>query len=166
MENQQNRSRRETSAERTKNLAKSADVLSKHFRKWARAFPNQPIGRETVLVYLEALADLSPEQIDAGCANAIKTEEVFPKPGHIRAAVPFDKSIFLGPPMLEYTETLTPEEREEAIKESAKFRAAIQKQFEPKKPDPPTLKKIPPLATPTRSIEEQKAELRQRGFLK
>jgi len=70
--------------------------------------------------------------------------------------------------MLQYTEKLTPEERKAAIEESAKFKAAIQKQFEPKKPDSPKLKKIPPLATPppARSIEEQKAELRRRGFLK
>ena len=70
------------------------------------------------MVYLEALSDLSPEQIEAGCENALKTAEQFPKPGHIRKSVPFDKSIFLGPPMLTYSEPpLSPQEREEAIAE-------------------------------------------------
>jgi hypothetical protein len=114
---------------------------------------------------LEALSDLSPEQIDAGCENAIKTAEQFPKPGHIRAAVPFDRTIFLGPPLLEYAETLTAEEREAAIKECANFKAEIQKHFEPRKPTPPKSKKIPLLAAP-RSITAQLEELRRRGFLK
>ena len=162
MDGQQNRLPRGTSEERTKNLAKSADVLSRHFRKWARVFPNQPIGRETVLVYLEALADLSPEQIDAGCENAIKTAERFPAPGHIRKAVPFDdRTSYLGPRLLNYTETLTPEERAEALK----FSEALKKKLGviPAKPaEPKKLTIVPSL----RSIEEQKAELRRKGFLK
>ncbi len=40
---------------------------------------------EMILVYAEALADLSPAQIDAACRITTKyMKEVFPKPGHIR----------------------------------------------------------------------------------
>jgi hypothetical protein len=111
---------------------------------------------------LEALADLSPEQIDAGCENAIKTAERFPAPGHIRKAVPFDdRTSYLGPPLLEYNETLTPEERAEALK----FSEALKKKLGiPAKPvaEPKKLTIVPSLL----SLEEQKAELRRKGFLK
>ena len=34
--------------------------------------------------YAEALCDLTPAQIERGCAEATKMVEVFPKPSHIR----------------------------------------------------------------------------------
>jgi hypothetical protein len=120
------------------------------------------------MAYAEDLADLTAEQLDAACKEARRTSEFMPVSATIRAAhekMRATGTIYLGPPMLNYTEMLTPEEREEAIKECAKFKAAIQKHFDPKKPTLPKLKKIPLSATPL-SIEEQKAELRRKGFLK
>ena len=122
-----NPSRKDTSAEHKKNLAMSADVLSRHFRKWAMIFPNHPATKETVAFYLEALSDLTPEQIDLGCAQAIKTAEQFPKPGHIRAAVPVVHEMFLGPRRPKYLdEPPTSEaERMDALEFSSKLREKL-----------------------------------------
>jgi hypothetical protein len=79
-----------------------------------------------VAAYQEALSDLTSEQIEAGCAEAIKTAEQFPKPGHIRAAVPAVHGGFLGLPQLTYPET-SEEEREEALEYSAALRTALAK---------------------------------------
>jgi hypothetical protein len=135
-------------------------VFSEHYR--------QPVSELSVIAYAEDLADLTAEQLDAACKEARRTSEFMPVSATIRAAhekMRTTGAVFLGPPMLQYTETLTPEEREEAIKECAKFKTAIQEHFEPKKPTRPKLKNIP-LATSSRSIEGQKAELRRKGFLK
>jgi hypothetical protein len=137
-------------------------VFSEHYR--------QPVSELSVIAYAEDLADLTAEQLDEACKEARRTSEFMPVSATIRAAHEKMRAtgpVYLGPPMLEYTETLTPEERDEAIKECrAKFKAAMQKQVEPAKPTPPKLKKVPLSATPPRSIEEQKAELRRKGFLR
>jgi hypothetical protein len=159
MENQ-NHSRSVTSEERRKNLARSADVLSRFFRKWAVIFPNHPTGGQAVAHYLEALSDLSPDQIESGCAEAIKTAEQFPKPGHIRAAVPVVHGVFLGLPQLSYPE-ISKEEREEALKYSAALRAALAKspRSRPQKRRPLTL----PASQFT--IEQQREVLKRKGYL-
>src|SRR5215469_1851055 len=95
-----NHSKSGTSEEGRKNLARSADVLAKHFQKWSVIFPNHPTGGKAVALYLEDLDDLTPDQIEAGCREAAKMAEQFPKPGHIRNAVPQTHNVFLGPPQL------------------------------------------------------------------
>lgn len=162
----QNLLQRGTSEERMRSLARSADVLSKYFRSWARGFPNQPIGRDTVAFYLEALSDLSPEQIESGCREAIKTAEVFPKPGHIRSAIPFDETLFLGPRQLTYPE-VTQQERDEALKFSEALASVIQKErakYPPTKTAAAIAKKLN--IPPTRlTLEQQKEILRKKGYL-
>ena len=157
----QNRLQTETSGERRKNLAKSADVLSKFFRKWAVIFPNHPTGGQALALYLEALKDLTPDQIEAGCREASKTAEQFPKPGHIRAAVPAVRSAFLGLPQLTYPR-ISEEEREEALEYSAALREVLAKTppkalAEKRKP----FNVVPPRFTG----DEQKEALRKKGYL-
>lgn len=113
-----------------------------------------------IAVYAEALKDLSPEVLEFGCAEASKTMERFPWPGHIRAGARMYRGAeYLGPALLEYP-PITEEERAEALKvsEALKKKLGI-----PSKPAEPKKLTIVPS---TRSIEEQKAELRRKGFLK
>jgi hypothetical protein len=137
-------------------------VFTEHYR--------QPVSELSVIAYAEDLADLTAEQLDEACKEARRTSEFMPVSATIRAAhekMRATGSIYLGPPMLAYNETLTPEEREATVMECReKFKAAMQEHLESKKSTPPKLKKIPVSATPPRSIEEQKAELRRKGFLK
>jgi hypothetical protein len=151
----------ETYGERRKNLAKSADVLSKYFRKWAVIFPNHPTGAQAVALYLELLSDLTPDQIEAGCGEAGKTAEQFPKPGHIRAAVPAVHSAFLGLPQLTYPR-VSEEEREEALEYSATLRRLLAN-TPPKAPAEKRqrLNVVPPRFT----VDEQKEVLRKKGYL-
>ena len=101
--------------------------------------------------YLEALSDLTAAQIDAGCREAIRTAEVFPKPGHIRKAVPYSHEDALsGPPQLTYPD-VTAEDREEALKYSEALKSA--------------LSKTKPVKGSKLTIDEQKAILRAKGFL-
>jgi len=157
----QNRLQIETSGERRKNLAKSADVLSKFFRKWAVIFPNHPTGAQAVALYLETLNDLTPDQIEAGCREAAKTAEQFPKPGHIRAAVPAVHSVFLGLPQLTYAR-ISEEEREEALEYSAALRKMLVKTPQNALAEKTKrLNVVPPRLT----VDEQKEVLRKKGYL-
>lgn len=157
----QNRLQIETSGERRKNLAKSADVLSKFFRRWAVIFPNHPTGKQAVMLYLEALNDLTPDQIEAGCTEATKVAEQFPKPGHIRAAVPTVDRVFLGPPRLTYPE-VSQEERESALEYSAALRSVLAKA--PSKAPEERKKRLNP--PPSKfTVEQQREILRTKGYL-
>jgi hypothetical protein len=114
-----------------------------------------------IAVYAEALKDLSPEVLEFGCAEASKTMERFPWPGHIRTGAKMYRGAeYLGPPLLEYP-LITDEERAEALK----FSETLKKQLAaiPAEPaEPRKLAIVPSL----RSLDEQKAELRRKGFLK
>lgn len=80
------------------------------------------------MVYLEALSDLTPSQIERGCWEAQKTMEQFPKPGHIREGLAraarlehhFDR---LGPPLIQWNEngSMTTEERMAAADQCAEL---------------------------------------------
>jgi hypothetical protein len=116
-----------------------------------------------IAVYAEALKDLSPEVLEFGCAEASKTMERFPWPGHIRAGAKMYRGAeYLGPPLLEYP-PITQEERAEALKFSEALKKKLGIPAKPAKPaEPKKLTVVPSL----RSLEEQKTELRRRGFLK
>lgn len=157
----QNLLRIETCEEPRKSLARSADVLSKFFREWAVIFPNHPTGAQAVACYLEALRDLNPDQIEAGCKEAIKVAQQFPKPGHIRAAVPVTQNIFLGPRQLTYPE-VSKEDREAALEYSAALRRQLGIGREP---TAAKMKTIPVPSSSVSSIEEQKEILRRKGYL-
>jgi hypothetical protein len=98
-------------------------VFSEHYR--------QPVSELSVIAYAEDLADLTAEQLNAACTEARRTSEFMPVSATIRAAHEKgrkkNENIYLGPPLLEYTEKLTAEEREEAIKECEKFTSAFRK---------------------------------------
>ena len=71
-------------------------------KKWSHAFPTHPVSEKQILVYVEALDDMTPDELEFGCREATRTAEQLPKPGHIRTAAeayraPDDRSQFLGP---------------------------------------------------------------------
>jgi hypothetical protein len=114
--------------------------------------------------YLEALSDLTPEQLEEACREATRTAEQFPKPGHIRNAVRSGRTgEFLGPPLLMYPE-ISQEERDEAIKECRKQMGnEWAKTLDSLKPKPAKTFTVRPS---TLNLEGQKRVLREKGFLK
>lgn len=118
--------------------------------------------------YLEAFDDFSPEKLEYGCRESTRTAKQFPKPGHIREAAEGyrpkgDRSEYSGP-ALEWDPEL---ERERQARERS-FKAAVargeEKPWTPPEPVPHGERfKIAPS---TKSLEEQKEELRKKGFLK
>jgi hypothetical protein len=106
---------------------------------------------------------LTADQIELGCAAAIKTAEQFPKPGHIRAAVPAVQHIFLGLPQLSYPE-VSSGERQEALEYSTALRAALSKS-PANRPPSQAQKKTLSLPPPQFTIEEQKEVLKRKGYL-
>ena len=117
--------RNATLDEHKRKLAQCAEVLGKYFQKWAVIFPNHPTGAVALTLYLEALDDLTPQQIDAGCKEATRTAEQFPKPGHIRRgliAAHDGETILLGPPLLDYGKPMTDAERRQCDEITEAFR--------------------------------------------
>ena len=152
----------DASENRRKHLGMCVSVLTKWFEKWIALPGSNQVSKVQLAVYAEALIDLSPEAIDFGCAEATRTAERFPWPGHIRTgamAYRESRAEYLGPPLLEYAE-ISDEERAEALKfsEALKKKLAI--------PAKPAEQKKLTIVPSMRSLEEQKAELRRRGFLK
>lgn len=145
-------------------MAKCADVLSKYFQRWSLLSPNQPTGRAPLMVYLEALSDLTPNQIEIGCREAEKLAERFPWPGHIRkaleASLHSESEEFLGLPLLAYT-PVSQEDRDEALKFSAALKEALAKL-----PAAPASKQKITIRPSILSLDEQKKILRKEGFLK
>ena len=116
-----------------------------------------------IAVYLEALDDLTPEQIDRGCREATRTAEQLPKPGHIRAGLKAigaqqSQQVFLGPQLLAYPR-ISQEERDEALARSEELRKRLGSA--PARVTRPTLTVRPS----TLSLEEQKRILREKGYI-
>jgi hypothetical protein len=79
-------------------------------------------------MYLEALGDLTSDQIEYGCMMAGRVAEQFPKPGHIRSKAESCESsewVGNGPRQLQYTEKMTAQEREEALGQCADLRKKL-----------------------------------------
>ncbi len=146
-------------AEKRKRLANFVKVLTGYFEKWKLVFPTHEISKEQLAVYLEALDDLSLLELLNGCREVIKTAANFPKPSEIIAAA---KRVYeeplSGPKMLEYQE-ISKEEREEALKATEAIKKALTA-GSPAKPAP-----VKRIVHVTKSIEEQKEELRKRGYI-
>lgn len=146
-----------------KRFAESTKVLTSWFQKWNHAFPSHGVTELQIAVYLEALDDLSPEQIDRGCREATRAAEQLPKPGHIRAALlkaeAESRFTGLGPPLLAYAE-ISQEERDEALK----FSEELKKKLGAPSPksERPKLTVRPSLL----SLKEQKRLLWEKGLLK
>jgi hypothetical protein len=147
-----------------KHLASCVKLLTMYFEKWKLVFPTHEVSKAQLAVYLEALKSLSTSELEDGCREVIKTALTFPKPAEIIAAakvVGDDQGEYLGPKMLEY-----PEVPEEERKSADDITAEFKKRMGWDKPNvsAPTEKRIK-VVPPTRSLEEQKAELVRRGFL-
>ena len=112
---------------RKKRLGKLAIVLERWFLKWSDAFPSHPVTKIQLGTYLEALDDLTPEQLELGCREATRHAEQFPKPGHIRKAwceSGFDEQRHERPAYLDEPR-MSPEEREEAARYSQAMRELL-----------------------------------------
>jgi len=121
----------------------------------------------SVLAYAEDLSDMSPEQLDAACIEARRTSEFMPVSATIRkclSKIRHSEPVFLGPPLLKYPE-VTAEEREAALVFSEELKKMLGRPPEVKpervKPERKTLTVRPSML----SLEEQKEELRKRGYL-
>jgi hypothetical protein len=133
---------------------------------------------------LETLADLSPEQLEAGCQEVLKTCVTFPKPSEILKAVAGTCDEYLGPradrKMLDSPKTVFAEMDEDdkkAVDEaSAKLRAELMRTSEPfrnsEKPKSYPLRisqaKLREKETDPKlrkRLEEQKKQLREKGYL-
>jgi len=159
---QSNPSKNDAKENRRKRLAQCADVLTKYFAKWSLLPGSNQVSKLQIAVYAEALIDLSLEALEFGCAEATRTAERFPWPGHIRKAAQMyrsDRSEFLGPPRLEY-EPITQEERDAALEFSQALKKLIQG---------PPIREVAAKKLTVRpsmlSLEEQKEELKRRGYL-
>jgi hypothetical protein len=149
--------------ERKGRLAKSALVLTAYFKRWSLVFPTHEVSKDQLKVYLMDLDDLLPTELEIGCREASRTAEQFPKPGHIRRALHENMSHreeMLGPPRLEYP-PVSEEERLEALKFSEK----LKKELGIKPMTQAEAKKIR-VFPPPKPIEQQKRELREKGYLK
>jgi hypothetical protein len=124
-------------------------------------FPTHEVSKEQLGVYLQALSQLSPAELEDGCREVIKTSVNFPKPAEIITAAKecTGAEPFYGPKMLTYAE-VTDAEREAALAENADFTAKLKAQLG--KPQAGKEIKIVP---PIRTLEEQKRELERRGYL-
>jgi hypothetical protein len=117
-------------------------------------------------VYAEALIDLSQEALEHGCAEATRTAERFPWPGHIRKAAegyraPEDRSNLLSARGLDWVPELEAQRIERQIAwDRALANGEVQLEA-------PRVEQKP--ANPARrgfkSIAQQKEELRKKGWL-
>ena len=161
----QNHSKKQNADDRSMRSAKFVQVLTSWFTKWLAAFPTHEVSKIQMAVYLEALDDLTPEQLDRACREATRSAEQFPKPGHIREALARTglTNQFSGPPRPKYLDEpkISEEERASALK----FSDELRKKLGPAKPPlAPTRRENQPRRG-FKSAEEQKAELRAKGYL-
>jgi hypothetical protein len=151
--------------ERKGRLAKSALVLTAYFKRWSLVFPTHEVSKDQLKVYLMDLDDLLPTELEIGCREASRTAEQFPKPGHIRRAlreaVAYREEL-LGPPRIDYA-PISEEERIEALKYSA---ALKEKLGLAKAEQRAEARKVVRTFPPPKPIEQQKRELREKGYLR
>lgn len=143
-------------------------------KEWLLTFAEhyrQPISERSALAYFEGLRDIGPEDMEAACKHAFETSEFMPVVAKIREALEevrrasVGQEQYLGVPLLDYPK-ISQTERDAAIAESEAFIAKLKAQIGIGQviKAPTTGHKIP-IVPPTRSLEEQKAELVRRGFL-
>lgn len=152
-------STRDGAESRWRQLKACEQVLSSWIKKWTDLFPSHEVTQTQILTYIEALDDLTPEQINIGCREATRTAEQFPKPGHIRKAYlqSNDEQRHERP---DYLDEIPSEEEQTA---RAQWREYYRRLEVTKLVEAP---KIPRQFLPVRSIQAQKAALREKGFLK
>ena len=138
-----------------------------HLARFAEVY-RQPLSAIAIEAYVEPLKHLTPEQLDAACARVLETSEFMPVPATIlrcHKELYNVEPIFLGPPLLKYDDPqMTPEEREEALKFSAKMKEVIGVPAAPGAP-PPEKKPMTFLRNPEehqKILEEQLKRIREK----
>ena len=129
--------------------AKCMKTLIAYFEKWRVVFPTHEVSKEQMAVYLEALSDLSLEELETGCREVLKRAMNFPKPAEIiqAAKAARDEQRHERPDYLD----------EPANAEKPGWWDHWQEMLaEPR---------VQAINKPRRSLEEQKQILREKGFL-
>lgn len=163
MDEKKNHSRTSSEESRKKRLAQLLVVLGNWFDKWSDSFPTHKVTKLQMLTYVEALDDLTPEELNAACREANRVAEQFPKPGHIRkglevARVRNQVISLSGPPLLQYSdEEMTPEVKAEIEDGFKKLREEIEASA-------PKAKGVV-VKRDDVEIERQKKKLREAGYL-
>lgn len=139
-------------------------------RRWLAVFTEhyrQRLSTLALLAYQTELADLTAEQLDSACREALRTSEYMPVVATIRSAhellrVRNADATYLGPKLLAYPE-VSQEERDAAVKESAEFTAKLKAYLGKAQPQVERPEIRPRQST--LSLAEQKKILERRGFL-
>ena len=111
---------------------KRLEILERWFAKWLAIHPNHPVNPVQQAVYLEALEDLTPQELEMGCRCATKTCDFFPRPSQImRAAIEWQRgegNINTRPDYLDRPkpiESMTEEDKKACDEYSQKVRATL-----------------------------------------
>lgn len=126
----------------------------------------QRLSQISIDVYKELLRDLNTAELDAACREAMTTSEFMPNVATIRNALRSLRSIEVTPRTFIRFADVNPEDRiytaeDQKRIDDMKVKLGIledQKRIEPQRKTPANRR--------VSSIEQQKAELRRRGFLK
>jgi len=157
-----NLSKKEPNESRRKKLQTCVEILTRWFAKWSAVFPNHPVSKLQTATYAEALIDLTAEQLEYGCKEASKNMEQFPKPGHIRKPAENLTNEYLGP-ALEWD----PELERQRLERKAEWERHLASGEVKQKPEPEPEKPRRPIGATrhAKSLEQQKQELREKGWL-
>jgi hypothetical protein len=136
-------------------------VLIEYFPNWSVLFPNFLVTKEMMILYAEALQDLSPGVLEKACEAVIKKAKFFPTIGEIRElAEGYSDMAHIGYNRYEVDPEL---EKERVARKEAYDRAvaacSVPKDSKPAKQDPVPLRGF-------LSAEEQKEALRKKGWLR
>ena len=138
------------------------DVLRQHLAIFTEHY-RQPISELSVVAYAEDLACLTADQLDAACREARRTSEFMPVSAAILAAhesLSARQYQFAGP-RLEWN----PELEKERIERKIAWERQLQEGQNGDAPQNPQQHNRQRTAHVSKSIEEQKEDLRKRGFL-
>lgn len=139
-------------------LRKHLAIFTEHYR--------QPVSELSVIAYAEDLQKLTPEELDAACVLARQSSEFMPVSAAILRAhkelLNSNAGEFLGPRL-----DWNPELEKERLERKLLFEKALANgEVETEKPTPIQPKKRQLGAIhPAKSLEEQKRELREKGWL-
>jgi len=147
--------------EKRKRLAMCSQVLARYFNDWRVIWPTHEVTKKQLAIYLQLLDGLSLRELEMGCREVGKTALTFPKPAEIIAAsrMGLDEPLS-GPTLLDYPE-ISDEERKSGAEITAEFKKRMGWDNQPKPEAPRKLQ----VMHPSKSWEEQKAELARRGYL-
>jgi hypothetical protein len=173
MGNESNRSTKSELVPRsTRSQMSSQQILVEWLAKMAEHY-RQPISEISASVYRMELSDLSAAEMDAACRRAIRMSEFLPTVATIRNSLKeiqsFEEtpSTFIRYPEIDPSERVLTEDEQKQMDELKKKLGILAREKSispnPKSPDRKEKKIYTPRATP-KSIADQKAELRRKGY--